>query len=338
MNAEIEKVQTALATFDRTEAGLQALRDQYTNVVYPVATAEGLKDAKAARRAIREPRIATEDVRKEAKKPILELGRQLDAKAKHITEELLKLEDPIDRQIKAEESRKQQEIYDENMRIIRIKERIHDIGLLVPKMAGQTTTEIQRQIDAMRAHDLTEWAEEFIVEAEKLREQTVQALQRLHAGAVAQEQAAAVEAARIAAERTELENLRREAAERQAAEEARITAERIEREAQAAEAGRAEKARLDRIAAEERAAMESIEKAEAESRARIAEEERAARERRAALEREEAAIRAKQVELADAEGMLRLFVQRYAKRSEFGPLVTWINKYFAAKKQPARAA
>lgn len=335
MNTEIEKVQTALAAFDQTEAGLQSYRDTYASVVYPVTTPVGMKEAIAARRAIREPRVATEKVRTEAKAPLLALGRQLDAKAAYIKTELLKLEDPIDQQIKAEEARKEKEIHDENMRQTGIKERINDLGLLVPKMAGKSTADLAQQIADLEAHDLTEWAAEFIVDAERAREQTVQALQRLHAGALAQEQAAAAEAAKVAAERAELDRLRKEAAERQAADEARNAAERAQREADAAVHAREEQAWLDRIAAEERAARQAIEQAEAESRARIAEQERAARERQQALEREEAAIRAKQVELADAEGMCRLFVQRYSKLSQFGPMVTWINKYFDKQKAAA---
>lgn len=324
MTTELQKVESALTEFQKIEAGLAALREQYDNVVYPVTTPAGMKEAVAARRAIREPRVATEKVRKEAKEPILALGRQLDAKAKYIHEELMKLEGPIDAQIKIEEGRKEKEIHDENMRVIGIKERINDLGLLVPKMAGRTAAEITGQISSLQDHDLTEWAMEFIVDAEKAREQTVQALQRLHAGALAQEEAAAKEAAKLAAERAELEVLRAAAAEREKAEKARMAAEQAERDA-ANKAARAE-----------------IERAEAESRARMAEEERITREareaeeaairaKRQAVEKEEAKLRAEQVALADARSMLKLFVQRYRNVAEFKALVTWIDKYFTAK-------
>ena len=65
---------------------------------------------------------------------------------------------------------------------------------------GKSSAEIAKRMDALQTYDLTEWAAEFIADAEKARAQAIAALQQLHAGAVAQEETAAKEAARIAAE------------------------------------------------------------------------------------------------------------------------------------------
>lgn len=283
MTTEIEKVQGALVEFDRIEAGLADLRALYTGMVYPCDTPEGLKEATAARRAIREPRFATEEVRKEAKAPILALGRQLDAKAKYITEELQKLEGPIDAQIKIAEKRQEDAIQAENFRQIRIKERINKIALMPSQQAGQTSQQLSGQIADLQAHDLTEWAQEFIVDAEKAREQTLQALHRLHAGAVAQEAAAAAKAVQEAAERAELERLRTEAAEHKRQER-----ERLDRIAQEEAVSKA------RIAAAERESTARREAAELEAMGKIADAQRAATAEADRLQRERLASEVRQ--------------------------------------------
>lgn len=96
-NTNIDKVTGALADFNRVEAGLAALTKQYAGVVYDVTTTEGIEAARVARRAIREPRYEVEKVRKDAKAPLLALGRQIDDEAKRITSALLKIETPFDR-------------------------------------------------------------------------------------------------------------------------------------------------------------------------------------------------------------------------------------------------
>lgn len=325
-NTEIVKVERALTEFESIEAGLADLRTKYTNVVFPVTTKEGLSEAKAARNAIRDPRSKTEEIRKEAKAPILALGRQLDAKAKYITEELLKIEGPIQAQISAEETRKEREIHDENMRIIGIKESIHNLEMIPASMAGKTSAEIAKRAEDLTVYDLTEWAQEFIVDAENARKQALLALQQLQAGALAQEQARAAEDARIAADRAELAKLKAEQEERERYEQSRIAEAqaRIDREEAASKA---------RIEADERQARQAREEADRLARqAREAEEARikAERDRLEAASRE---VRRRETELADARGMLELFLARYGHRSEFKPVSDWIRKYL--QKQAA---
>ncbi|MEY4299365.1 MAG: hypothetical protein RIR25_601 [Verrucomicrobiota bacterium] len=103
---DIEQVQGVLAKFSRVEAGLAALREKHANVVYPVATTAGMEDAKAARAEIRAGRFAVEKLRKNAKTPLLQIGRRIDQEAIRITEAILEVEQPIDDQIKAEEARR----------------------------------------------------------------------------------------------------------------------------------------------------------------------------------------------------------------------------------------
>ena len=154
------------------------------------------------------------------------------------------------------------------------------------------------------------------------------------------EAAAKAEAERIAAEQASIkaEEERKLVEERAAlaAERAKLEAEqrasreKIEAEERAARMKMEEEARQERLA---RQAREEVERVK-----RQAEEERikAEREKADAARREaEAAIRdAERIknELLDGEQMLRTFVQKFGKRSEFADVVKVINAHFKESK------
>ena len=98
-----------IVEYRKTEAALAALADKYKDAVFPVDTAKGMASAKEARAEVRGYRVDLEKKRKELKADVLERGRMIDGEAKRITEALEALENPIDGQIKAEESRKEAE-------------------------------------------------------------------------------------------------------------------------------------------------------------------------------------------------------------------------------------
>jgi hypothetical protein len=108
-NNEMELISGALIAIDRVEAGLALLRRNYEGVIFDPTTKTGMETARAARQAIRQPRIEVEKIRKAAKAPLLALGKRLDAEAARITGELVKLEEPIHAVIVEEENRKEQE-------------------------------------------------------------------------------------------------------------------------------------------------------------------------------------------------------------------------------------
>ena len=299
MNTELAKVETALTEFDKIEAGQAELRGKYVGVVYPVTTTDGMREALAARAVIRKPRYTTEEIRKAAKAPILELGRTLDAKAKYITAELLKIEDPIQAQIAVEESRKEQAVIAENQRKAAITQAIYDLHMIVSDMAGKSSVEIAARILALQEHELTEWAEEFIAEAEKARAGAITSLEQLRAGALALEQAAAVETARVANEKADFERRKAELAEREKAEAVRIAQEAQER----ANAEAVTKARLQ---ADERASRARIDAQEAESRKA---REAADKEAKAIRDAAEAALKAERDEI-DRKARLLAEAQR----------------------------
>lgn len=368
MNTELTKVETALTEFSKIEAGLAELRERYAGVVFSVTTPAGMKDALAARAVIRKPRYTAEEIRKAAKAPILELGRSLDAKAKYITAELLKIEEPIQAQIAVEESRKEREVIIENQRVAAITQAITDLHMIVSSMAGKSAAELAKRIADIQEYDLTEWAAEFIPQAEKARAGAVAALQQLHAGAFAQEQAAAAEAKRIADEKADFERRKKELADREKAEADRIEAARIQQEgieraarAKIEEAERASRARIEeaerqaRLAQQARDEVERVkrqaeaerlkaerDKIEAERRAveDAQRKEREAAEAKAKVERDakEAAERERQRlanELNDGYEMLATFVRRFGQRDEFKAVCKAIGSYLRATQKAA---
>ncbi len=77
-------------SFDYTDAAV-ALRDralEQAALIGKVANADDQRDAVAAQASIKEVLRAIEAAREEAKKPVLEFGRMIDAKAKEFSKEL----------------------------------------------------------------------------------------------------------------------------------------------------------------------------------------------------------------------------------------------------------
>jgi DNA repair exonuclease SbcCD ATPase subunit len=290
VNTDIELVSKALAEFDAVGAGLQALREKYAGVVFDVTTTQGMDDAKEARRALREPRYEVERIRKEAKAPILALGKKLDEDAKRITAEIEKLEGPIDQQIKHEEARKARErearAAAEAARVKGIQDRIAEIRGVVSVRCSDAANILEHIGDIERI-EIDDTFGEFQDTAADAKAASLARLRDMHAAVVAQE----AEAARIAAEREELARLRAEQAEREAAERARLAEEeRVAREAREA-------------AEREAQAKRAAEEAElARQRDELARQQREQAERLAA---EEARLASERAEIARQQEELR---------------------------------
>lgn len=223
-SADVQKVEHAITEFNRVASGIAALRSQYEGVVYEVTTVQGMKDAKAARKAVAAPRIELEKIRKDAKAPILALGRTLDGEANRIKEELLAIETPIDEQIKTEEGRqeeaRQAKIKAEQARVAEHQRCIEAMKLLAFAFTSAADpAAIAEQVTKLEG-GLPRDYEEFEIEAETVRQGALTTLRAAHVEAL---------------ERVEHE---RAQAERQAAEAARLAEERRQFEAQQVEARR----------------------------------------------------------------------------------------------------
>lgn len=152
---ELERVKGALASIDKVGAGIKALAEKYAGVVFDVRTSKGMAAAKAARHEIRLPRYEVEDIRKAAKKPILDLGRKLDTEANRIKDALLAIEQPIDDLIVAEEQRieneRQAAVQKEQERIAAIDRRIDGIRNLAVVLSAETAADLAKRIKEAEA-------------------------------------------------------------------------------------------------------------------------------------------------------------------------------------------
>jgi hypothetical protein len=120
--AAIATINTQLTEMDRVEAGLQALETKYAKVVYAVETDKGMTDAKAARKELKDTRVAVEHARVAAKRPVLDLGINIDGKATTIKTRIQQLETPIDQQITVQEAKEAERKADLERRIREIVE------------------------------------------------------------------------------------------------------------------------------------------------------------------------------------------------------------------------
>lgn len=271
----ITQVETALTEFEKLSAGLADLAERFpVDLVYDVTTGKGMVEAIAHRAAWREPRLAVERLRRQAKAPVIALGKDIDNRAAWLTEQLLLGEKPIDQIIKAEEARKeaikQAKIDAEIERTMKIQEAIAEINMVAMGAAGRSSADIAQAVSDLTAAVPTEDVfQEMLPQALAARTATLAKLDMAHKAALHTE----AEAARLASEREELAALRAAAAEQKARDEA---AARIEQQRIAAE--QAERQRM----LDEQAAAVAAEKAEA---ARVqAEQQREIERQRAELE------------------------------------------------------
>ena len=214
MSTELENVTKAVAEFDKVAAGIAVLRKQYEGVVYDVTTPDGMRDAKEARNAIAKPRIEIEKIRKAAKAPILELGRKLDGEAHRITEELLAIEGPIDKQIKAEEAKieadRQAKIKAEQDRVAAHQGAIAAMRALAQAFTcAADPTAIAEQVNRLEG-GLGRDYEEFSEEAESARESALVALRAAHIDAMERQEREKKAAEERAAEQERLRQAREE--------------------------------------------------------------------------------------------------------------------------------
>lgn len=256
IRGNITAVETALTEFERVSAGLAELNEKFpVDLVYDVTNTQGMLEAVAHRAAYREPRLAVERLRKQAKAPVIALGKNIDARAAWVTAQLLLGEKPIDAIIKKEEARKeaikQARIDAENGRIIAIQEALEEISLDAMLASGKDSSFIANLIAERAAWEPTaEVFQELLPNAHNAKASVLAKLDIAHKAALHTE----AEAAKLAAERAELAALRQAAAEQRAKDEEAQRAANERAEAELAEQRAELKRQSDELAAQ-RAAM-----------------------------------------------------------------------------------
>lgn len=196
-------ITTEIAEYNATAAALADLRSKYEKVLFPVETPKGMKDALAARKELRDIRFGLEKMRKEIKEPVLRRCQLIDSEAKEITARLTALEDPIDKQIKAEKLERERV---ERERVAAIRTKIDFIKRLPFDSANDSAEDIATTIDELEPLQIDDSYAEFAAEAQAAKEGALIALQTLHVTTKAREE----EDARLKAEREELDRQRAE--------------------------------------------------------------------------------------------------------------------------------
>ena len=308
---DIQSVSKGLIEFDRTAAGLAALQEKYGNIVFPdIQTTAGLAAAKLARAEVKEPRLAIERLREGLKRPLLELGRRIDKRAKEVTAEILKLEEPIDAQIKTEEARREAEkeakVQAELARVKGIQDRIQSIRDSVVRAANKSSADTELILFGIRDIVIDDSFAEFRQTADDARVAAMARLVEMLDAAKIREE----DARRTAAALAELERLKAEKVQRDREDDERRQRERDEErrraEAQAREEAERQRQENERRAAEQRARderekreredREHWERQQAEARAENDRRAREIEEREAAFAAREAAANAPKVE------------------------------------------
>lgn len=329
-----------ITEYSATEAALSELRERIGKTTHDVTTTTGMELARKDRRELVKLRTSLEAKRKEIKAPALAHCNLIDAEAKRITLELLKLEEPIDNLIKAEEDRKEKERAEkariEAERVANIRARIDKIKGLPLLTVNFNAEQMEKFINTVEAQAIGVEFEEFAEEATIAKAEVMDTLAKVLAGKLASEAEAAkikaeqeAEAARLEEERQKMEAERLEREKAETEERERV------RKAQEEEAARlsAEKAENDRIAAEqteallkEREAFEeerkaALSKQEEESR-KVREEQEAEAKRLAdelaelSRQREEVAAKQRQLEEPQAEETITIPLAEYNRLVE----------------------
>ncbi len=357
---------TQIAEYSPTVAAMAELRNMYENAVFDVTTPIGMAKAIAARRAIREPRIALEKLRKELKAPALKRARLIDAEAKELTAQLEALEGPIDAQIKAEEQRKADEKAEreriEREKMAELQQRVAKIRAIAVTCAGKSADEIAGYMGSLSDFEIDATFGQMQGEAHAAKAETLHTLGELWDRATAQEAEAerlriereALEAQRKAQEeqaekdRAELAKLRAEAEARQAAAKAEMEKQmEEERQRVATERAEAEKARLAELARQQEieqqaAAIRAQEEAKAKA---IRDAEQAEIDRqRAEIEEQRRKVEAERLAQEEAARkvqsgyqMLESFVERFGAEKEFQTIAKQIGKWLDGKKEQVAA-
>ena len=186
---------SAITEYNVTAQALDELRQRLAGKVYALQTVAGDKEARADRLELVKLRSSLESKRKELKAPALERSRLIDAEAKRIEGEILALEGPIDKQIKADEARREEEraarAAAEAARVEALRKRIEYLRGIAPRAAGKPAAEVAAKIAMVEGITIGPDFAEFQSEAQDVHAQVLEQLREMHTATVAQEEAAA---------------------------------------------------------------------------------------------------------------------------------------------------
>jgi len=183
-NAPASIKETVLAQFKEAEATISTLAAKYANVAYAVGTPKGMKDAKDARADLRDNgRLFVTKAEERIKGEVNDLKRLMASEVLRLVAIVKPVEDSIDAQIKAEETRKANEKAkrdrEEADRIAEHRGNIAKFKDYVTNAEDKPLESIQRGIEVLSAITFgPEW-EEFAAEAAAACQATITSLHKL---------------------------------------------------------------------------------------------------------------------------------------------------------------
>jgi len=315
--------ENGIKEYSPTEAGLSDIQERMKDVTYDVTNTLGMAQAKRDRKELVTLRVSLESKRKELKSPALERCRLIDTEAARIKDEIVKLEKPIDEQIKSEEKRlaaiKEEKRIAKEKLDFEIMEKISKLTTMPDRVASDGSEKLQACIDFLTDMEITE--EKFLTFTSLAEEARCVALGKItgmHSAKVeAEAEAARVDEERLA--KLEEERLEREAENKRLeeerenlrleqeriAEENRVQQEKFDAQQKILDQQKQEQDEKDRLAHEERerlAAEQAEEKRlkEEKEQKRLQEEAKEAEKKRKAAEKEKRRLE-REKKLAEAK-------------------------------------
>lgn len=171
---DLENRTVKIALFNKTDAALASLREEYATP--PAVTAENYDEVKEKTSRITKYRTNLEACRKTVKAPFLEAGKIIDAEAARIKDELVKLETPwveAKRNYDKAEERKKQE------RIARLQEKVDQIEGYLVRAKGMSSADLSAIIEEVDAIDTANDFYDLTKEATEMRAKVLSSLSEM---------------------------------------------------------------------------------------------------------------------------------------------------------------
>lgn len=193
-NVDLENGTVEVIEYSQTNAALAMLREKYA-VVPDANTEEGYALVKTGIKELTTLRTSLEAARKREKEPYLLAGKIIDAEAKRITEELVKLEDPMKAAKKEVDDRIERERQE---RIARLQLKVDAIKAMPAQVRGKSSAEIAEMLDRVgeidAAHDYYDLTKEAVAARQAALDELAQMLNDRLAFEAAEEERKRVEA------------------------------------------------------------------------------------------------------------------------------------------------
>lgn len=227
---------SGIALFNRTDEALALLQERLKDRVYDIATVKGMEEAKKDRAELRTLRVNLDKMRKSLNEDDQARIKARNTRAGEITAKIEALEDPIDEQIKAEETRKAEaraeREREEQQRLASITAEIGNIQRMPLNAVGADAEALQLAINNLVANTLEQFDDVHLPTAQQAKDEALTVLNRM----LAERRSLDEQQAAIAQQQQEL-----------AAQQAQAAQEAAEREAQAQRDREAQDAERDRL-------------------------------------------------------------------------------------------